>query len=52
MSKRGPLKATDKRRAGLSDNVRVKAGSDGGADPLIDIFNDRRKPNGKGKKHF
>jgi hypothetical protein len=47
-----PLKATDRRRAGSGDNVKFTVGtrSDGAANPLADIFNDRRKPNGHGKR--
>lgn len=49
--KKGPLRANDKRRPGLSDNVRVKVDAAASAgDPLMDIFNDRRKPNGHGKR--
>jgi hypothetical protein len=45
-------RADDKRRAGMSDNVRWKAqaGSTGSAPPLA-IFNDRRSDaNGNGKR--
>jgi hypothetical protein len=44
-------RADDKRRAGMSDNVRWKAqqGSTGSAKPLA-IFNDRRGANGNGKR--
>ena len=50
-----PHRATDKRRAGLSDNVKVKAGSEstGAGDPLIGLYNARNKKahkNGSGKR--
>lgn len=45
-------RADDKRRSGLSDNVRWKAeqGSTGSAKPLVGLFNDRRGSNGSGKR--
>jgi hypothetical protein len=50
--KRGKAhRADDKRRSGMSDNVRWKAqqGSTGAAAPLAN-FNDRRGNNGSGKR--
>lgn len=53
MSKHGKThRADDKRRSGMSDNVRWKAqqGTTGAAKPLA-IFNDRRDgKNGNGKR--
>jgi hypothetical protein len=52
MSKHKTHRADDKRRAGMSDNVRWKAqaGSTGSARPRA-IFNDRRDgKNGNGKR--
>jgi hypothetical protein len=46
-------RADDKRRSGMSDNVRWKAreGSTGTAKPLVGLYNDRRSsPNGNGKR--
>jgi hypothetical protein len=53
MAKR-PLKATDKRRPGMSDNVRnTIRDTDGAGPPLAELFKDRRKgKNGTGKKAF
>jgi hypothetical protein len=53
MSKHKTHRADDKRRAGMSDNVRWKAqaGSTGSAKPLVGLFNDRRDgKNGNGKR--
>jgi hypothetical protein len=45
-------RADDKRRSGMSDNVRWKAqtGSTGASKPLVGLFNDRRENNGNGKR--
>lgn len=47
-----PLKATDKRRLyARSDTNKVTAPSgNGSASPVARLFNDRRGPNGKGKR--
>jgi hypothetical protein len=52
--KRGPLKATDRRRnAGKSKGVRApESDTDGSGPALADLFNDRRHANGTGKKAF
>lgn len=51
MSKR-PLKATDRRRNSKKHDVRQPESDAGSGSPLADLFNDRRKPNGHGKKAF
>ncbi|MEV4454420.1 hypothetical protein [Microbispora sp. NPDC049633] len=45
-----PLKATDRRRAGAGDNVKFTVSGNDGTGRSFGIFNDRRKPNGHGKK--
>lgn len=46
-----PLKATDRRRHGRkAGKISEPGDNDGSASPLADLFNDRRKPNGKGKR--
>ncbi|MFD9947199.1 MULTISPECIES: hypothetical protein [Nonomuraea] len=52
MGTRKPMAATDRRRGGIGDNVRftVPKDTDGAGPPLAEIFNDRRKPNGTGKR--
>ena len=51
MSKR-PLKATDKRRVSGKHGVRAPEGGEGlgSASPLANLFNDRRKNLGHGKR--
>ena len=52
MSKK-PLKATDRRRNSGKHGVRSPENDDeGSGNPLANLFNDRRKPNGHGKKAF
>lgn len=52
MSKK-PLKATDRRRNSGKRGVRAPESEDDGAgSPLANLFHDRRKPNGHGKKAF
>lgn len=52
MSKK-PLKATDRRRNSGKHGVRGTDAEEGGSGaPLANLFNDRRKPNGHGKKSF
>ncbi|MDP9870409.1 hypothetical protein J2S55_009747 [Streptosporangium brasiliense] len=51
MGTKRPMKATDRRRGGIGDNVKFTVqDTDGAGPPLADIFNDRRKPNGTGKR--
>jgi len=50
MSKKRPLKATDRRRSGLGDNFKYVARYDGAGDPLADLFNDRRIKLGQGRR--
>jgi hypothetical protein len=46
-----PLKATDRRRQSRRAGKISEPDDDGGsARPLADLFNDRRKPNGRGKR--
>jgi hypothetical protein len=48
---RKPLKATDRRRQSRKAERISEPDSDAGAGaPLADLFNDRRKPNGRGKR--
>ena len=48
---RKPLKATDRRRQSRkADRISEPDSDTGGAPPLADLFNDRRKPNGRGKR--
>lgn len=54
MSKK-PLKATDKRRQAAhkgKSGVREPESGSGEGSPLASLFNERRKPNGRGKKAF
>lgn len=52
MSKK-PLKSTDRRRNSKSHGVKpVSKDTDGAGPPLASLFNDRRRPNGAGKKAF
>ena len=46
-----PLKATDRRRQSRKSERIDQPDSGGGAGaPLADLFNDRRKPNGRAKR--
>lgn len=49
---RKPRKATDKRRGTLKIRARggVKGTTNNGAGEMLGIFNDRKRPNGKGKR--
>lgn len=50
-SKRGPLRATDKRRQYGHRHAEVKAEGGGtGSGTALAVFNDRRKTLGKGKR--
>lgn len=51
MSKK-PLKATDKRRQSKKRGVKEPESDMGAGPPLADLFKDRRRPNGRGKKAF
>lgn len=43
-----PLRATDRRKGKVKNPERES--SSGSGNPLADIFNDRRKPNGSGSR--
>lgn len=45
-----PLKATDRRRSRKSGKISQPDNDSGAGAPLADLFNDRRKPNGKAKR--
>lgn len=46
-----PLKATDRRRQSRkAGKISQPDGDSGTAEPLADLFNDRRKPNGRAKR--
>jgi hypothetical protein len=45
---RKPLRATDRRKGKVRDPQ--KESSTGSANPLASLFNDRRHPNGSGKR--
>jgi hypothetical protein len=47
-----PLKATDRRRNKRTARVEKPTDDDnsGAGTPLANLFNDRRKPNGRGKR--
>jgi hypothetical protein len=45
-----PKRATDKRRGTLHARAKIVGGSNNGAGEMLGIFNDRRRPNGKGKR--
>jgi hypothetical protein len=45
-----PLKSTDKRRRRHHAKAIAEPSSSGAGAPLADLFNDRRKPNGAGKR--
>lgn len=46
-----PLKATDRRRRRKAEHIAQPDEDSGGtASPLADLFNDRRKPNGRAKR--
>jgi hypothetical protein len=46
-----PLKATDRRRQSRkAERISEPDESGGAGAPLADLFNDRRKPNGRGKR--
>lgn len=45
-----PMRATDRRRQRRGARIDEPDQDSGAGDPLADLFNDRRKPNGKGKR--
>ncbi|GAA2321897.1 hypothetical protein GCM10010149_88740 [Nonomuraea roseoviolacea subsp. roseoviolacea] len=50
---RNPHDATDKRRPGLGDNQKITVPGDQGNGPILaDLFYDRRKKMGVGKRAF